>query len=190
YYQTVVGERYLVFESILVHTTSALLKRLFSSPQPPRPLPSALATTGHACALFLFPIHIFTHRLVPVDPAPPISSLTRPSSNFEYVNAALHGWAARSTMALRRARSRRRLACCRRIRGRCGPPGLQRPRRRKLPGRRARTGNSQAGRCCRFLTGLAVIAREPLFAFASTVARWRAVFAQSFLYSTACEKKY
>ncbi len=81
-YQTVLGERYLVFTPLLVHTTSAFLKRLFSSSTPrparpaTRPLTSALSMTGYATAVILLPVHFYTHRLAPSDPAPPISSLS------------------------------------------------------------------------------------------------------------------
>jgi len=84
YYQTLFGERYLVFGPLLIHTTSVLLKRFFS-PRPPRPLSSALSVTGYASALLL-PIHVIIHRLAPLSSIPSPSEL-----DFEYVKTALHG---------------------------------------------------------------------------------------------------
>ncbi|KAI0258613.1 hypothetical protein BC834DRAFT_910723, partial [Gloeopeniophorella convolvens] len=76
----------LVFAPLLIHSTSALLKRLFS-PRSPRPLSSSLSATGYAVAFFFLPAHFITHRLAPADPAPPISSLGPSEFDYEYVNA-------------------------------------------------------------------------------------------------------
>src|SRR6266850_415607 len=46
--------------------------------------------------LLLLSIHVLTHRLAPADPAPPISSLSLPELDYEYVKAALQGWPVRS----------------------------------------------------------------------------------------------
>jgi hypothetical protein len=51
----------------------------------------------------------------------------------------------------------------------------------ELPGRRARRALAGAA-VLPVLTGLAVVAREPLFAFASTMERYRAALTQSFVY--------
>ena len=51
----------------------------------------------------------------------------------------------------------------------------------KLPGRRARRALAGAAMLL-VLTGLMVIAREPLYAFSFTVARYRASLAHSFVY--------
>ena len=182
--QTVFGERYLVFGPILVHTTSALLKRLFSSPPPPRPLSSALSTTGYACVLL--PIHIFTHRLALADPSPPISSLSPSELDFEYVKAALHGWLARSTVlyvalvlgvALHAADG---LVVV-------WATWVPKAAADKLPGRRARQALA-GGAVLPVLTGLAVIVRSPLCLRLSL--RWRGAGLRllSHFY-TACEKK-
>jgi hypothetical protein len=170
------GERYLVFAPLLIHSTSAILKRLFS-PQPPRPLSSALSVTGYAAALFLLPVHVFTHRLVPADPAPPIASLSPSELDYEYVKAALSGWPRQSTVlyatlvlgvALHAADGLGILWST-------WAPDL------KAPGRRARRALAGAA-ALPILTGLAVLAREPLFAFASTVTRYRAALTHSLIY--------
>src|SRR5216683_283200 len=179
YYQTVFGERYLVFTPLLVHTTSALLKRLFSTPRPPRPLTSALSATGYTVALFLLPVHLLIHRFAPADAAPPISSLGPSELDYEYVKAALHGWPARSAVlygalvlgvALHAADGVGVLWST-------WAPKLK--GKMELPGRRARRALAGAA-VLPVLTGLAVVAREPLFAFASTMERYRAALTQSF----------
>jgi hypothetical protein len=179
YYQTVFGERYLVFTPLLVHTTSALLKRVFS-PRPPRPLSSALSTTGYAVALFLLPVHVLTHRFAPTDPVPPISSLGPSELDYEYVQAALQGWPVRSTtlygalvlgVALHAADG---LAV---LWSTWAPKSKQ----LLLPARRARRALAGAA-ALPVLTGLVVIAREPLFAIASTMERYHAALRHSFIY--------
>jgi hypothetical protein len=182
YYQTVFGERYLVFTPLLVHTTSACLKRIFASPRPPRPLSSALSTTGYAAALLLLPIHVLTHRLAPADPAPPISSLGPSELDYEYVKAALQGWPVRSGalyaalvlgIALHAADGLAVLWATWAPRAR---PRLLMPR-----GRRARRALAGAA-MLPALMGVVVVAREPLFAFASAMERYRAALGHSFVY--------
>ncbi|KAI0263761.1 hypothetical protein BC834DRAFT_827096 [Gloeopeniophorella convolvens] len=176
YYQTGFGERYLVFAPLLIHSTSALLKRLFS-PQSPRPLSSALSATGYAVAFFFLPVHFITHRLGPADPAPPISSLGPSELDYEYVKAALAEWPSRSAMlysvlalgvALHAADGIK-------IMWSTWAPNL------KLPERRTRRALAAAG-VLPVLTGLVVLAREPLLAFASTVERYHAALKHSFVY--------
>lgn len=182
YYQTVFGERYLVFTPLLVHTTSAFLKRIFSSPSSsssPRPLSSALTTTGYAAALLLIPIHVLTHRLAPADPAPPISSLSPSELDYEYVKAALQGWPVRSValygalvlgIALHAADG---LAV---LWSTWAPKSKTKP-----PARRARRALAGAA-VLPVLTGLVIVAREPLIAFGSAVERYRAAIRHSFVY--------
>ncbi len=174
YYQTVFGERYLVFGPLLIHTTSALLNRLFSSPRPPRPLSSALSVTGYASALLLLPIHVITHRLAPLSSIPSPSEL-----DFEYVKTALRGWPIRSTVLYAalalgvalHAADGLGIICTTWV-----------PRAKmKLAGRRARRALACAA-VLPILTGLAVIAREPIYAFSFTVAQYRASLAHSFVY--------
>ena len=181
------GERYLVFAPLLVHTTSALLKRVFSSTTPrparpaTRPLTSALSVTGYTAALLLLPVHIYTHRLAPSEPAPPISSLGPSELDYEYVKAALHGWPARST-ALYVA-----LVLAVALHAADGVGVLwstwvrRQTKTKKLPGRRARRALAGAA-VLPVLTGLAIVAREPLFAFASMPERYRAALTHSFVY--------
>ena len=174
YYQTVFGERYLVFGPLLVHTTSALLKRIFSTPRPPRPLSSALSVTGYAAALLLLPIHVITHRLAPLSCIPSPSEL-----DHEYVKTAMHGWPVRSTVlytALVLGVVLHAADGLEMIWTTWVPKGVM-----NLPGRRARRALAGAA-MLPVLTGLAVIAFEPLYAFSFTVARYRASLAHSFVY--------
>ncbi|KAI9437795.1 hypothetical protein BJY52DRAFT_577066 [Lactarius psammicola] len=176
YYQTTLGERYLLFGPLLIHSSSAILKRLFS-PRTSRPLTSALSVTGYAIAFCILPVHFITHRLAPADPAPPISSLSPSELDYEFVKAALSGWPLRSTVlytilvlgvALHAADG-------------VGVIWSTRARGLKLPGRKARRALAGIA-MVPVLTGLAVLAREPLYTFASMGARYRAALTQSIVY--------
>ncbi|KAI9433893.1 hypothetical protein H4582DRAFT_1983184 [Lactarius indigo] len=169
YYQTMFGERYLLFGPLFIHSSSAIIKRLFS-PRVSRPLTSALSVTGYATAFFFLPVHFITHRLAPADPAPPISSFSPSELDYEFVKAALSGWPRRSTILYSFL-----------VLDGIGiiwstwSPGL------KLPGRRARRALAGAA-IVPVLTGLAIIAREPLYAFASMAVRYQAALTQSIVY--------
>ncbi|KAH8991575.1 hypothetical protein EDB92DRAFT_1798155 [Lactarius akahatsu] len=176
YYQTMFGERYLLFGPLFIHSSSAIIKRLFS-PHVSRPLTSALSVTGYVTAFCFLPVHLITHRLAPADPAPPISSLSPSELDYEFVKAALSGWPRRSTVLY----SVLVLGVALHAADGIGiiwstwSPGL------KLPGRKARRALTGAA-IVPVLTGLAVIAREPLYAFASMAARYQAALTQSIVY--------
>src|SRR5258708_7433263 len=172
YYQTVFGERYLVFGPLLIHTTSVLLKRFFS-PKPPRPLSSALSVTGYA-TVSLLPIHVIIHRLAP------LSSISSSSElDFEYVKTALHGWPIRSTVLYTALVLGVALHAADGL-GIIWTTWAQKMVV-KLPKRRARRALAGAA-VLPVLTGLAIIAREPLYGFSFTVARYRDSLAHSFVY--------
>ncbi|KAH9023840.1 hypothetical protein EDB85DRAFT_1870453 [Lactarius pseudohatsudake] len=176
YYQTMFGERYLLFGPLFIHSSSAIIKRLVS-PRVSRPLTSALSVTGYVTAFCILPVHLITHRLAPADPAPPISSLSPSELDYEFVKAALSGWPRRSTVLY----SVLVLGVALHAADGIGiiwstwSPGL------KLPGRKARRALAGAA-IVPVLTGLAVIAREPLYAFASMAARYQAALTQSIVY--------
>lgn len=166
-----------------MHTTSALLKRVFSSSTPrpaTRPLTSALSVTGYTAALLLLPVHIYTHRLAPSEPAPPISSLGPSELDYEYVKAALHGWPARSTALYVALVLAVALHAADGV-GVLWSTWVRQQQTKKLPGRRARRALAGAA-VLPVLTGLAIVAREPLFAFASMAERYRAALTHSFVY--------
>lgn len=176
YYQTIFGERYLLFGPLFIHSSSAIIKRLFS-PRVSRPLTNALAVTGYATALCLLPVHFVTHRLAPSDSAPPISSLGPSELDYEYVKAALSGWPRRSIVLY----SALVLGVALHVGDGIGiiwstwAPGS------KFPGGRARRALAGAA-VIPVMTGLAVLAREPLYAFASMAARYQAALTQSIVY--------
>ena len=176
YYQTTFGERYLLFGPLFIHSSSAIIKRIFS-PSISRPLTSAISVTGYATAFCFLPVHFITHRLAPADPASPISSLSPSELDYEYVKAALSGWSRRSIVLY----SVLVLGVALHAADGIGiiwstwTPGL------RLPGRRARRALAGAA-VVPVLTGLAFLAREPLYAFVSMAARYRAALTQSLVY--------
>jgi len=178
YYQTVFGERYLVFAPLLVHATSGFLKRIFA-PRPPGPrrLSSALSATGYACMLFLLPVHVATHRLGPADATQPVWSAAPPELDYEFVKIALHDWPIRST-ALYVAIV---LGVVLHAADGFGVIWSTWAPKRKLPGWRVRRTIVGVA-VLPVITGIAAIAREPLYAFAFTVARYRAALTHSFVY--------
>ncbi|KAI9508810.1 hypothetical protein F5148DRAFT_1013108 [Russula earlei] len=176
YYQTVFGERYLVFGPLLVHTTSAFLKRMFS-PRPSRPLANMLSATGYASMLFLLPVHVVTHRLGPANPAPPVSATGASDLDFEFVKVALREWPVRTTVLYAAIVLGVALHAADGF-GVIWSTWVQKIKRRRRWVRRALAGVVALP----VLTGLAVIAREPSYAFAFTAARYRAALAYSFVY--------
>ncbi|KAI9437794.1 hypothetical protein BJY52DRAFT_1196330 [Lactarius psammicola] len=158
-HQTTLEERYLLFGPLFILSSSAIIKRLFS-PRVPRSLTGALSVTGYATAFFFLPMHFVMHRLVSPDPAPVISSLSPSELDYEFVKAALSGWPRRSTMG------RDYL-----VYTGLGP---------EAAGAQGETPASVA--VVPVLTGLAVFAREPLYALASMGARYRAALTQSIVY--------
>lgn len=171
-----IGERYLLFGPLFIHSSSSIIKRLFS-PGVSRPLTSAISVTGYATAFCLLPVHFITHRLAPADSAPPISSLSPSELDYEYVKAALSGWPRRSIMLY----SVLVLGVALHAADGIGiiwstwVPDL------RLPGRRARRVLAGVA-AIPVLTGLAVLAREPLYAFVSMAPRYRAALTHSVVY--------
>lgn len=176
YYQTTFGERYLLFGPLFIHSSSAVINRLFS-PRVSRPLTSAISVTGYATMFCILPVHFITHRLAPADPAPPISSLSPSELDYEYVKAALSGWPRRSIVLY----SVLVLGVALHAADGIGiiwstwVPDL------RLPGRRARRVLAGIA-VVPVLTGLVVLAGEPLYAFVSMAARYRAALTQSIVY--------
>ena len=176
YYQTVLGERYLLFGPLFIHSSSAIIKRCFSPPVS-RPLTSALSVTGYVTVFCILPLHFITHRLAPADPGPPISSLGPSELDYEFVKAALSGWPRRSTMLY----SVLVLGVALHAADGIGIIWSTWARDLKLPGRKARRALAGVA-VVPVLTGLVVLAREPLYAFASMEARYRAALTQSIVY--------
>jgi hypothetical protein len=176
YYQTMFGERSLLFGPLFIHSSSAIINRLFS-PSVSRPLTSAIAVTGYATAFCLLPVHFITHRLAPADPAPPISSLSPSELDYEYVKAALSGWPRRSIVLY----SVLVLGVALHAADGIGIIWSTWFSNLRLPGRRARRALAGVA-VVPVLTGLVVLAREPLYALVSMAARYRAALTQSIVY--------
>ncbi|KAF8894765.1 hypothetical protein BD779DRAFT_862554 [Infundibulicybe gibba] len=147
---------------------------------PPRPLSGSLSVTGYATLLCFLPIHFLTHRLYPTTPNAPIHSVGPSELDFEFVKFGLQSWPYRcwflyggllSLVAIhatdgtallwktwftdafwRKGSRRRRLSL---VFGICVLP---------------------------VLTGVYLLAREPLMVFKSTASRFRAVYMESFVY--------
>jgi hypothetical protein len=140
--------------------------------------------TGYATAFFFLPIHVLTHRFAPTDPAPPISSFGPSELDFEYVKVALQSWPIRSALlygplvlgvALHAADGFAVLW------------STWAPKSKNLlllsAARRRRQRRALASAAVfPVLMGLVVVAREPLFVFASAMERYRAALRHSFVY--------
>ncbi|KAJ7510480.1 hypothetical protein B0H11DRAFT_1190809 [Mycena galericulata] len=97
YYQTEFGEKYLLLGPLAVHSLSGLVKRVISPPKaPPRPWTSLLSLTGYANMILFLPVHFMTHRVFPMNPAPPIHALSPSELDFEFVKYGLATWPWRS----------------------------------------------------------------------------------------------
>ncbi|KAJ7760730.1 hypothetical protein DFH07DRAFT_771804 [Mycena maculata] len=97
YYQTDFGEKYLLLGPLAVHSLSGVAKRILSPAKaPPRPWTSLLALTGYANMIIFLPIHFMTHRVLPMNPAPPIHALGPSELDFEFVKYGLAKWPWRS----------------------------------------------------------------------------------------------
>ncbi|KAN0141227.1 hypothetical protein V8E53_000983 [Lactarius tabidus] len=176
YYQTTFGERYLLFGPLFIHTSSAIISRIFSQ-RISRPLTSAISVTGYATAFCLLPIHFITHRLAPADPMPPISSLSPSELDYEYVKAALSVWPRRSIILY----SVLVLGVALHAADGIGIIWSAWVPSWGLLGRRARRAFAGAA-ILPVLTGLVVLAREPLYAFVSMAARYQAALTQCIVY--------
>ncbi|KAJ6570101.1 hypothetical protein DFH09DRAFT_982623 [Mycena vulgaris] len=97
YYQTDLGEKYLLLGPLAVHSLSGIAKRVLSPTKaPPRPWTSLLSLTGYANMIIFLPVHFMTHRALPMNPAAPIHALGPAELDFEYVKYGLATWPWRS----------------------------------------------------------------------------------------------
>nr|GAT50462.1 predicted protein [Mycena chlorophos] len=183
YYQTNFGEKYLLLAPLAAHALSGLTKRTISPRKaPPRPWTSLLTLTGYMTMVVFLPVHFMTHRVVPQSPSPPIYALSPSELDFEYVKFALTRWPKRSWFlygglvlcaVLHTVEGQRllfntyfgkemgRLVGAAKTRMRAAALGLV-----ALP----------------VLSGLWILAQEPLMAFPSSFARFQAAFTHSLWY--------
>ncbi|KAK7449717.1 hypothetical protein VKT23_013190 [Stygiomarasmius scandens] len=114
YYQTVIGEPWLVLTPLAVHALSGVVRRaLLTLPRlwkrlinsEPRPNGNTSysklftftpLTLSAYPLLFLLPIHFVTHRILPMTPGPPIHSLGPAELDFNFVAHGLKTWPIRS----------------------------------------------------------------------------------------------
>ncbi|KAK0210129.1 hypothetical protein DFS33DRAFT_1290832 [Desarmillaria ectypa] len=183
YYQTSFGEKYLVLAPIAIHALSAFLKRVLSGPKnPPRSPSSLLTTTGYTMMWLLLPIHFLVHRHFPTSPAPPILEVGPSELDYEFVKVGLQTWPWRSALLYGA------LVTCVTLHMADGMGIIwnaylaQSWGRMKQSLRKYRRGGLVAGVALPVLSGLIVIAREPIFAFASAAKRFQAVFLMSWIY--------
>ncbi|KAI0823905.1 hypothetical protein BC628DRAFT_1324068 [Trametes gibbosa] len=179
YYQTSLGEKYLVLTPLVIHPLSGLLKRVVDH-KPARRLISTLSVTGYTTALLLA-AHFFIHRVAPSDPAPPIYAISPSELDYEYVKFGLQEWPWRSWL---------------------GYVGLTaavawhasegmviiwntwlRPQFGSLPGtKNSRTVAALLSGVLPVATGMFFMWREPLMVFTSHAERFRAAFSRFPLY--------
>jgi hypothetical protein len=153
---------------LFAHVGAATLKRIIS-PRPPRAWSSALTVTGYTLALCLLPIHYLTHRLLPTDPSPPTDSFGPAELDYEFVKTAITAWPVRAglTYALLVGFTLFHLAE--------GINVLQLANR--LRGMSKRTRRLVAGAAVLpVISGLLIMAREPLLVFGPLAGRYRGVF--------------
>ncbi|KAI0035023.1 hypothetical protein K488DRAFT_76908 [Vararia minispora EC-137] len=168
YYQTSFGERYLLLTPLIAHIGSATLKRIIS-PRPPRAWTSSLTITGYTLAFLALPMHFLTHRWIPADPSPPIHAFGPAELDYEFVKFGLSmlplrswvGYGLLATFAVTHLVE--------------GVSILQRTNGMKGITRRARR-TVAAAVLLPVLSGIVVLAREPLLVFGPLAERYRAVY--------------
>ncbi|CAK5268818.1 unnamed protein product [Mycena citricolor] len=183
YYQTELGEKYLLLGPIVLHTVSGLAKRLISpSKVPPRPWTSLLSITGYGTMLFFLPIHFSTHRVSPSNPIAPIHALSPSELDFEYIKFGLNSWPWRSAFlygglvvfALLHAADGERILFNTYL-----GPALGRIKASTRKGMIAAVMGAVA---LPVLTGLYFLSQEPEMIFASMADRFHASFVSSMWY--------
>ena len=183
YYQTALGEPFLIIAPIALHVGAGVAKRLLSgSPgRQPRPLTRILTLTGYTLGVFFLPIHYITHRIYPTVKDYPIDAIGPAELDYEFVKYGLQRWPARS-WALYAG-----LVGCVVLHGVAGLKiiwqtwtGNTGATRRKA--RRANTVAAASGIVAPVVLGIFALSREPLMTFPSTVARFEAVFQRSWIY--------
>ncbi|GBE82797.1 hypothetical protein BKA93DRAFT_725076 [Sparassis latifolia] len=179
YYQTSFGEKFLLILPLLVHPLASAAKRLLA-PRPARRLTSILSLTGYT-ALMVLPIHYFVHRSYPANPAPPIYALSPAELDYEYVKYALSEWPVRAWLGYVT------LTACVAWHAAEGANVLWNTYVRGALGAfKARTPTARAVIAATLVlpvvSGLAVMAKEPVMAFTSQLARFHASFTQCFVY--------
>jgi len=174
----------LVLTPITIHSISAITKRLLSpKTKPPRRLSNLLTITGYAIALFFLPIHYITHRAHPTTESAPIFAVGPSELDYEFVKTGLHVWPWRSWFLYTG------LIVSTSLHMADGMTIIWNTWLQdiifgawKRSSRNRRLGLAFTGIALPVLAGLYTLSCEPLFAFASTVNRYKASFISSFIY--------
>jgi len=187
YYQTAVGEKYLLLGPIAIHSCAGITKRLLSPSKSfasPRPLSSLLTLTGYTTFLFFLPTHFATHRLLPTSLDAPISSLGPAELDYEFVKLGLQRWPWTSwflyvglvgSVALHMVdgwNGIKNMWFRNRTRSKTGV----------FAGRKQMRALALGGLVLPVLTGLYVISSEPPMVFSSIAWRFETVFLESGMY--------
>ncbi|PCH38574.1 hypothetical protein WOLCODRAFT_136346 [Wolfiporia cocos MD-104 SS10] len=97
YYQTALGEPFLLFAPLLLHPLTSTLRRVLA-PHLARPLPNSFTLAGYA-ASFSIVGHVLANRVFPMDPAPPVLAVGPAELDFEFVKLAVQTWPVRTVVA-------------------------------------------------------------------------------------------
>ncbi len=165
---------------------AGVAKRLLSgSPtSQPRPVTRILTLTGYALGILFLPIHFLTHRVYPTIGGYPIDAIGPAELDYEFVKYGLQRWPVQS-WALYAG-----LVGCVALHGIAGAKIIWQTwfgdtsatRRKRGNGSQASQVATASGIVAPVLLGIFALSREPLMAFQSTIARFDAVFQQSWLY--------
>ncbi|KAF5373099.1 hypothetical protein D9758_001494 [Tetrapyrgos nigripes] len=111
YYQTALGEPWLVLAPLAVHTLAGISRRAFlvfpkllkisgsetkQNESSRRTWSPSLLSLSAYPLIFLLPIHFATHRALPMTPEPPINALGPAELDFNFVAHGLKQWPIRS----------------------------------------------------------------------------------------------
>ncbi|KAJ3763104.1 hypothetical protein EV360DRAFT_92051 [Lentinula raphanica] len=109
YYQTNIGEPYLVLGPLAVHALSGIARRAIityakgNTSKPLtifqriyRALPSTTLSLTAYTALLILPIHFSLHRVLPMNPNPPVHSLGPSELDYSFVQYGIQRWPVRT----------------------------------------------------------------------------------------------
>lgn len=178
------GEPLLIVAPIALHVGAGVAKRLLSgSPtSQPRPVTRILTLTGYALGILILPIHFLTHRVYPTLGDYPIDEIGPAELNFEFVKYGLQRWPVRSWVLYGG------LVGCVALHGIAGAKIIWQTWFGNAVTTRRKRGNvssqvaTASGTVAPVLLGIFALSKEPLMVFPSTIARFAAVFQQSWLY--------
>ncbi|TRM66832.1 hypothetical protein BD626DRAFT_396909 [Schizophyllum amplum] len=182
YYQTAMGEKLLVLGPLAAHGLSAVGKRVLSpAGHPPRPATSLLTVSGIA-SVALLTIHYRTHRVLPAIELAPIYEVGPAELDYEFVKTGLARWPMLNTVLYSGLITAVALHVVDGM-GILYNVYVRGGRWRGWwPARRKRQIIAGLALVMPVLTGLVFLAREPVMAFPSTVARYEAAFKELILF--------